>query len=498
MAKLSKDRVREIIQNRPSGTSEGQVVDALIKNGHILEGFESPKEKSGIRKVGEFVGDVTGATGFGKAVFGAFRPASLKAVGKSLLGKEVPLEEIPETPTAKQALGSTAKLLTTVGAGVAKAPFLTARGLIQSGAIGAGFGAGEALEEKKDVSDVVKQAAMSAGLTAGITGGLGLAGKTVKPLSRAVSRFFFGPEGTTGFGVRFKDPQEVSKFLKTARRQPGGGQLEDITTLLNKSVAKVAESSGKKFAVAEAKLIQKNLPKSIQSESQNILKDFLKISKVTPEQIKTAGLSPTEVNVANRILREIKTLKKPNTRSVLNSKRTLSSLFRGDGSKTDALITRITKHLNKSIESVDPAFREASREFAQNKQFLDKVGFNLVGTSESNVDQTATKLFSLAKDLDNPFKKEGAEKLLVELGKRTRVDFLRILRALKTAENLSPQKAQGLRAGVIRELVRILQVGISEVAGFAGTQAQRLPQTRTPVELGRILLKAGTGIGVSK
>jgi len=53
---------------------------------------------------------------------------------------------------------------------------------------------------------------------------------------------------------------------------------------------------------------------------------------------------------------------------------------------------------------------------------------------------------------------------------------------LATAETLSPQASLGFRSGVIRELVRLLEVGTSEVAGVAG----RVSKLGIPVaEVGR-------------
>ena len=60
------------------------------------------------------------------------------------------------------------------------------------------------------------------------------------------------------------------------------------------------------------------------------------------------------------------------------------------------------------------------------------------------------------------------------------VNYAKLFRALAVAERLNPQAAQGLRAGITREIVRILQVGISEVAGVAGRARGVLPSRITP------------------
>ena len=158
------------------------------------------------------------------------------------------------------------------------------------------------------------------------------------------------------------------------------------------------------------------------------------------------------------------------TRGVLKLRRRMDNLFRGTKStqRSDALVTQLRNNLNKVIGGADETFRQASKAFAETKKFLDQLGLNIVGKAKLNVDQTATKLFQLAKDLDDPFRREGAEKLLIALEERSGIPFIGVLRALATAENLNPQKAQGIRAGVVREMARIIEVALSEVVGVAG------------------------------
>ena len=51
------------------------------------------------------------------------------------------------------------------------------------------------------------------------------------------------------------------------------------------------------------------------------------------------------------------------------------------------------------------------------------------------------------------------------------MQFLKSLEALAAVENLIPQASGGLRAGVIRELVRILELGVSKGAAISGRVA---------------------------
>lgn len=346
--------------------------------------------------------------------------------------------------------------------------------LAEAGINALGFGAvGSAQEGEPDEATTI------------IAGMIPIASKVGKPiikgLARKTSDFFFGPEGTSGILARYKDPQGVEKFLTTARRQPGGENVEDIVSVLNKAIKSVSDKSVKKFVSAEEKIIQTKVKSQpVLNEISDRIKDFLKVEKLTAQSIKSSALSDVEANTINKTLHIIKSNKNWTTKGILGLKRKVDTFFRGTevSAKSDALITRITKVLNEAIGLADPTFREATKSFAKDKKFLEKLGINIVGkTAQVNVDQTANKLFQLAKDLDNPFKREASEALLRELGKRTGIDFIKILTALKTANNLSPQNSLGLRAGVIREIIRALQVGVSEVAGFAGKATQKIPKS---------------------
>ncbi len=56
MAKLSREKVREIISNAPEGTTPGGIVAALRQQGHELEGYPTKEEKTHSKTVGSFLG----------------------------------------------------------------------------------------------------------------------------------------------------------------------------------------------------------------------------------------------------------------------------------------------------------------------------------------------------------------------------------------------------------------------------------------------------------
>ena len=388
--------------------------------------------------------------------------------------------------TGLQAVGSLAltglTLATAGGLGLAaKGAGLGARAA-RLGALGAGFGATGQLAEEGRITPgrVIAGAALGAVLPAALPALRRFIIRPIAGIPKTVSNLFFGPQGTTGFGVRFNDPQ-LSGFLNTVRRKPVGKPVADLGDLVTAGFGKVKQQANATFRIAEENVINKPLNRNeVIGGANNIVKDFLRISNVSKSAIANSGIDTPEIRAIQRAVTVLNSVKRPDTKNIINTKRTVSNLFRGtkNTAKSDAIITRLNSHLNNAIESVDPAFRNASRLWGANKSFLDKIKVNLIGTSKLNVDQTTAKLFQLAKDIDNPLKREGAETLLLELGKRTGVNYAKLFRALATAERLNPQAAQGLRAGVTREVVRILQVGISEVAGKAGEVAAKAGRIR--------------------
>lgn len=466
---LSFKSVEELIRNAPQGVTEEQILSGLKKRGIEVQGmtfgqrlgksFGTREDIEEIKRAevlsgtrGRFeVGDIADVAGKALTFAGFAAGAPFGVVGSA----------------AGAALGETARQ-----------------------AIGRTIGE----REKFDIGEVAFE-----GITAGVAGGVAKIGAPLLKsvfkggkeiakggavkIAKPVSDFFFGHEGTTGIVSRFKEPKLTEEFVKAARRQPGGKATEDIVTLLNKSIAKVANRARGLFIQAEGKIVDKPIAKESLKGIRQTIKTF----------VDESALDQNQLRIANRVVDVLKGVGKPSTKSVLKAKRLVRKLFRGSESfkQTDALVTKVANQLDDLIGGVDTAFQTASKAYSVERDFLRKLGVNIAGKSPKvSIEQTATKLYQLAKDLDNPFKREASERLLRQLGARTRIDFIRLLRALKTAENLSPQQARGLRSGITRELVRLLEVGISGAAGKLGRF--RLPQ---PPELLRQGIRRGIPIG---
>jgi hypothetical protein len=375
---------------------------------------------------------------------------------------------------------------------------------IRAGIAGAGYGVSGGIEEKASPEELLKRGVVG-GAIGVLTPGAMRVGKAIvqkavvkplKGLSNAVSRFFFGPEGTTGFAVRFEDPN-LSGFLRTAQRKPGGTQLEDITTMLHGAVRGVRDKMKNQFAAAEEKLVEKPIVRKtvVETVKKNIT-DFLRIDKATANEVARSGMDDTQVRVVNRILKEVSSLpKNTTTKDILSMRRMIDTLYKGtqNTKQSDAIVSKITNYLNSLIKAVDKDFAKVSEGYAADSKFLSLLQKNVIGTAKGNVEQTANNLFTLAKQLDNPFKKEASQKLLSELSKRSGIDFIKILRGLAAAENLSPQQSLGIRAGITREIARMLQVGLSNIIGVAGKVSQKMPEIPQ-----NILEKLSTGAGTAE
>lgn len=477
MANLSRENVKRIIQDAPIGVSQAEIVAELINKGHSLEGF-SPEGQDG----GTFSNVADALVSFGKG--------ALKATGQELqhLGSLVtnPLERIsgrelglPEESferegTAEKAGGVTAQIASfavpgakaaKVGKGIQAARGGASGLLSRAGVEGATAGAVSATQQGGFNRETA--------LVAGVGAAFPFLGGVSRSLGKGAARFFFGSRGLSGIQTRFNDPKTTAQFLKTARRQEGGNTLMQLVKRVNSSVDDVRQRSGQAFKEAEEKIVSTKIPQArsrVVDESKQVIKEFLDEDVLSDDAISVSGVTEQSSNVIKKIVRILDDFTDETTEGVLNTKRRIAKQWKGTGKsgESDAIVTRLTNNLNDIIEEVDPAFRNASRDFSGDRKFLDLVRANITGKSKDNLDQTANKLFRLAKDLDDPFRAEGAETVLRELEARTSLPLTDTLRALAAADNLSPQAAQGLRAGIVREIARLLQVGVSSAAGGAG------------------------------
>lgn len=383
----------------------------------------------------------------------------------------------------------------TVVGGIAGAGVGAGAGEALSQTIGKKLGVIEEIKPKEIATEAVIGAAAEA--TFGVLKFVGkpvliTAKNQISNFSKAVlgktGQLLFGGKGVSGIRQRFQAPQEVQEFLKAAAGK-GGKTIENVVEIVKDSIKQIADEATKAFVKAEKGIVDVNIPsQQIKNTSEQIIKDFLKITDLSKQAIKDTALTGTEKNILNSVIKTISQARNFTTKGVLALKRKLDIAFRGTKTtkKSDAIVTRITNHLNTLIEGADKPFRESTKLFAESRQFLEKLGVNITGTSKKNVEQTANKLLQLARDLDDPFKREASEALLKEVGNRVGLDFMSLLQSLNAARRLG--SGEGVRAGIIREIARILEVGVSKTAAGLGRikQAGGAIKEATP-ELGGAL-----------
>lgn len=466
MPKISFRSVEEIVRNAPQGVSESQILSGLKRRGYEVQGLS----------FGERLG---------------------KSFGTKEDIEEIKRAEVLSGTRGKFEIGDIADV---AGKALTFAGFAAGAPLgILGGATGAALGEtarqaiGKAIGEREefDIGEVAIE-----GITAGVAGGAAkLAGPlskvlfkggkqvskaTIGKLPEPIGRLFLGDKGMKAMQARFRDPELTKEFIGRQKT------MVNIVNDLNKAIGRVANRARGLFIQAEGKLVEKPIAK----ESLKVIRQTIKTF------VDESALDQGQLRIANRAITVLKGVGKPTTKSVLNAKRLVRKLYRGTESfkQTDALVTRVANQLDDLIGGVDVAFQKASKAYAGEQAFLKKLGVNITGKNPKvSIEQTASKLHQIVKDLDDPFKREASEKLLRQLSARTGINFERTLRAIKTAQDLSPQQARGVLDGIFRELQRLATIGASKVAAGAGRAGRmRLPQSP---ELLRQGLRQGVRVG---
>ncbi len=346
----------------------------------------------------------------------------------------------------------------------------------------AGFGAiGSAQEGEFDKGTTV------------IAGLIPVGGALLSRVARGAGRLGFGVKGVSALEARFADPEGVSSFLKTARRQEGGATLDDVVDLLKSSIKQVRNNVRTNYEEGLKQLPTEGVKLTTQGAKAKLTTSLKKFNVKVDSKAKTFDFleSPfgrSEERVLKEAFNIIQKWEDVTPIGINNLARKLGNLRvvgdTGGKKELNLVIDSMRRSLRSYLGERVPQAINLNAGYAKGQNFLSKLELNIEGKSDLNVDQASSKLFQLAKDLDNPFKREGAEKLLFELEQQTGVPFIKMLRALATAETLSPQASLGFRSGVIREVVRLLEVGTSEVAGVAGKAKQISERTGIKVPEG--------------
>lgn len=220
MAYLSREQVKNIIDNAPAGTKPADIVSTLQARGHTLEGLDlapvaaTPKKNllqkaEGVanvlsfgvgKKTGEAIGTLAGyITSPNKQFYDTSAPTPLQ-VGGDILAGAAAVTGL-KAPLAKTVLGKAGQVA----------------GLSGATALGTG------LAKKQPIEDIAKSTARSAAIGFGIGGAFGLLGKGVSALAKKA-----GPS-TLSFtsGV----PKEAIKQATAAPQSYKVGLKKDVATI---------------------------------------------------------------------------------------------------------------------------------------------------------------------------------------------------------------------------------------------------------------------------
>ena len=215
------------------GNPTQQDVEEVAKQLNIQ--VQQPKQKSFLRKAGEFLGEATGVLGVGEG----FREAG-KIAKAGLTGQPIPAPSI--SPRRFAGAAATAGLTAASFGGAGTVGTLGAR-VAKTAALGAGFGGAGALQQDKGLLGVAKSAALGAGLGAGVSA----AGAGLSALARELT---------------VKTPRQLVNFaLKTPSKKAGQGTAEAFLKrrLGGKTLGTIETKTSEEITNLEGQL-QKILP----------------------------------------------------------------------------------------------------------------------------------------------------------------------------------------------------------------------------------------------
>lgn len=295
---LNKQQLKLLVDKRPAGVSEQQIVESLIKKGHTFDGIEKvplnvranlePKQQTQnpLTKVGEFIGEASGFTGTAKALGAGTiggviaKKATNMALSANKLvdeAKKLPQGDprrkelllkaqqmsgtastgtqkfLSEAPTAQKAAGSMGKLALTAGTLGVGTP-VTVGGRIATGAaIGAGYGGSGAMEQGKGGKDILKETLIGGAIGGAIPTAIEGVKWAVKGVPKLLSYTSNTPDEV--LQRQYDNPELSSKILREVKSGGAMGVTDDI----NNAAKKLRGDLSKQWQEGSRVLIDKNV-----------------------------------------------------------------------------------------------------------------------------------------------------------------------------------------------------------------------------------------------
>jgi hypothetical protein len=249
MEQLSRQKVQELLNNKPKGISDRQVIESLQNRGYQLEGLATttpqtsqPKEPLTTR-AGNALGSIFGGNKVGEAIGQQIAKGNLgETVQRVVIGRDISPENealVQSTVTPKQIVGDVARTATNF------LPVGRIAGLAQKGARALGLGraastagnivAGGATGAAVDVtSNIAEGEAPTIGMGTYIGAGIPVAGPVAQALGRVTARGTgFVASELTG-KLTGTSQETVAQAFNSARA--GGKDLDTFTNTLRGKV----------------------------------------------------------------------------------------------------------------------------------------------------------------------------------------------------------------------------------------------------------------------
>lgn len=303
----------------------------------------------------------------------------------------------------------------------------------------------------------------------------GVARTAVRPVTGIAEKgteLLLGSSGKRAVARSFKNPELVQSFL-TSKRTIQNTADDVISAVYGKGG--IQETTKAAFDKAESNLANKVISNdTVVGTLDDYVNNFFGTQggDIAFEQ---TGLTVSEQGIVRKAMElfESKALRdgKVTTRSLLDAKRAIqnSRFYKGDGAhnSSDAFITGLNKQINNMIADADPVFAKATQQARQDIELLDKLGFSLRGSKNTvNVEATANRLRSLARNIDDPQRNVATKELIAEISRRTGLNLSDELSSFQTSEIIS-QDISGL-GSPLRTLQQEITKGASAVSRTAG------------------------------
>ncbi len=395
MAYLTKQQVKEIIENAPEGTTPQGIVAGLRQKGYELEGYPKVPETrpettaehtegflqsflKSTSKVGEFLG----LGGLGRGVAGTIftQTKEYKDLLEQLRTGKITQEKFDEItkgvmPSNKEVIGSaiqTGATIATAGLGAVKGatvPIRIAQAGLQQGAVGTVMGIGKGIEENKPAKEVlgqgIKTGVISGAIGAGIQGGSELVKFVAEKFPKRIMQSVLKQSKAEKLAGKDVAEYAINKAKIGTTDSLINGSKAAINNLDDQIDTQLAKGTAKGVNVSNKSIFQK--------VADNINKNG---GEITPEEVKeiTTKLSPQAKGLLGKntwTITEANSVRKLLDRTLGNKVFVSQQLpFNKDVAMSVSNTLRGT--VQSSVPSTASLFKELSKEITFRNALLNK------------------------------------------------------------------------------------------------------------------------------